>query len=301
MTQAEPRIVTAAVIERDGRLLVARRLKGSHMAGCWEFPGGKCEPGEAPEACLARELLEELGVAAVVQDEIYRTTYAYADRRLDLRFFTCVLLSEPRPLLGCPSRQQEDAMVSVLVLAIAASAALEMPIDAPVEDDYRPSLIQALQQAQHVVLAEVVDTHEVEGEAVEEAAITQVLKGAPGVSHVFYRTRACNCETAMAEQTKPGTPVLLLLSAGAEVRERRAFWQALDKLARPGEFFDLFWGPGGRLAADADGLVETWLTLPESLPAQPAAGVRAGVRRVAIDALVAFVQDRLAAPDEPLK
>jgi hypothetical protein len=105
----------------------------------------------------------------------------------------------------------------------------------------------------------------------------------------------------MAEQTKPGTRVLLLLSAGAEVRERRAFWQALDKLARPGEFFDLFWGPGGRLAADADGLVETWLTLPESLPAQPTAGVRAGVRRVAIDALVAFVQDRLAAPDEPLK
>jgi 8-oxo-dGTP diphosphatase len=95
-----PTIVTAAVIERDGLLLVARRLSGTHMGGCWEFPGGKCEPGEAPDACLARELLEELDASAVVGEEIYRTTYAYADRLLELRFFACALLSEPRPLLG---------------------------------------------------------------------------------------------------------------------------------------------------------------------------------------------------------
>jgi 8-oxo-dGTP diphosphatase len=93
-------IVTAAVIERDGALLVARRLEGSHMGGFWEFPGGKCEAGEAPEACLARELVEELGAAAQVKAEIYRTTYAYDDRVLDLRFFECVLESEPQPLLG---------------------------------------------------------------------------------------------------------------------------------------------------------------------------------------------------------
>lgn len=96
----EPRIVTAAVIERDGRLLVARRLEGSHMGGFWEFPGGKCEPGEPPEECLSRELFEELGVEAEVGEEIYRTLYAYADRSLDLRFFRCSLRSEPRPLLG---------------------------------------------------------------------------------------------------------------------------------------------------------------------------------------------------------
>jgi 8-oxo-dGTP diphosphatase len=97
---ATPTVVTAAVIERDGRLLVARRLEGSHMAGFWEFPGGKCEPGEPAEACLARELLEELGVAAVVHEEIYRTTYAYGDRVLDLRFFRCEVTAEPAPLLG---------------------------------------------------------------------------------------------------------------------------------------------------------------------------------------------------------
>ena len=93
-------VVTAAVIERNGHLLVARRLEGSHLAGCWEFPGGKCEPGETAEQCLAREIREELGATVVVGDEIYRATYAYADRVLDLRFFRCDLETEPAPLLG---------------------------------------------------------------------------------------------------------------------------------------------------------------------------------------------------------
>ena len=93
-------VVTAAVVERDGRLLVARRLEGSHMGGRWEFPGGKCEPGEAARDCLRRELAEELGVDGVVHEEIYRTTYAYEDRLLDLRFFRCDLAGEPRALLG---------------------------------------------------------------------------------------------------------------------------------------------------------------------------------------------------------
>ncbi len=95
-----PTIVTAAVVERDGRLLVTRRLEGTHLAGHWEFPGGKCEPREAPEQCLERELREELGVRARVGEEIYRTEYAYANRVLDLRFFRCGLDDEPQPLLG---------------------------------------------------------------------------------------------------------------------------------------------------------------------------------------------------------
>ena len=59
-------VVLAAVIERDGRLLVTRRLEGTHLSGYWEFPGGKCEPGEAHESCLEREILEELDVIAEV-------------------------------------------------------------------------------------------------------------------------------------------------------------------------------------------------------------------------------------------
>lgn len=93
-------VVTAAVIERAGSLLVARRLPGSRMGGCWEFPGGKCEPGETPERCLARELREELGASALVHEEIFRTTHADGERVLELRFFRCELLTEPVPLLG---------------------------------------------------------------------------------------------------------------------------------------------------------------------------------------------------------
>ena len=50
-----PTLVTAAVVERAGRLLVTRRLEGTHLAGHWEFPGGKCEAGESPEQTLAEK------------------------------------------------------------------------------------------------------------------------------------------------------------------------------------------------------------------------------------------------------
>jgi 8-oxo-dGTP diphosphatase len=125
MTAAPPTIVTAAVVERDGRLLVARRLKGSHMGGFWEFPGGKCEPGEAPEECLARELAEELGVGSRVGEEIHRTTYAYDDRVLDLRFFRCTIDSAPRPLLGQEIRWVERADLASLAFPPADSELVE--------------------------------------------------------------------------------------------------------------------------------------------------------------------------------
>lgn len=56
-------VVAAAMIDREGRVLVQQRPPGKPMAGLWEFPGGKIEPGETPEAALARELHEELGIA----------------------------------------------------------------------------------------------------------------------------------------------------------------------------------------------------------------------------------------------
>lgn len=100
MTPAPPTVVTAAVVEREGRLLVTQRLEGTHLAGHWEFPGGKCEPGEEVRACLARELREELGVEARIGEEVHRTLYAYADRRLELVFLRCEIDGDPRPLLG---------------------------------------------------------------------------------------------------------------------------------------------------------------------------------------------------------
>jgi mutator protein MutT len=93
-------IVTAAVIERDGRFLVTRRQDGVHLAGAWEFPGGKCDPGETLEACMVRELREELAVSAVVGEEIFATTHAYPDRTVELHFLQCTLRGEPVPQQG---------------------------------------------------------------------------------------------------------------------------------------------------------------------------------------------------------
>ena len=93
-------VVLAGVIERDDAFLLTRRLKGTHLAGTWEFPGGKCEPDETHEACLARELEEELGVAASVGDEIFTVTHAYPERTVELHFRRCALEGTPRPLLG---------------------------------------------------------------------------------------------------------------------------------------------------------------------------------------------------------
>jgi mutator protein MutT len=93
-------VVTAAVIERDDRLLVTRRPQGTHLEGYWEFPGGKCDPGETHEACLARELREELGTSATVGAEILCVTHAYPDRTVELHFFKCRLTSEPIPQMG---------------------------------------------------------------------------------------------------------------------------------------------------------------------------------------------------------
>ena len=100
MTDAAPVVVAAAVIEREGRFLVTRRLEGTHLAGCWEFPGGKCEPGERVTECLARELREELDVSARVGVEILRTTYTYPERTVELHFFRCDLAGNPTPMMG---------------------------------------------------------------------------------------------------------------------------------------------------------------------------------------------------------
>ena len=63
-------IVVAAAIERDGRYLAARRTRPTDVAGLWEFPGGKVEPGETEEEALVREIREELGVEIAVGERI---------------------------------------------------------------------------------------------------------------------------------------------------------------------------------------------------------------------------------------
>ena len=93
-------VVTAAVIERDGRFLITRRQTGVHLEGLWEFPGGKCDAGESLAVCLARELLEELNVGARIGAEIFTATHRYPEQSIELHFFSCELLAAPVPQLG---------------------------------------------------------------------------------------------------------------------------------------------------------------------------------------------------------
>ena len=93
-------VVLAAVVERDGRFLVTRRLADTHLSGYWEFPGGKCEAGESHEACLRREIREELGVGVEVGAEMVVTEHAYPERTVRLHFRSCRIDAEPQRLLG---------------------------------------------------------------------------------------------------------------------------------------------------------------------------------------------------------
>jgi 8-oxo-dGTP diphosphatase len=81
------RIVTAAIVEKDGRILIARRAPGGALAGKWEFPGGKLEEGETPEQCLYRELREEFGIESEVGDLVASSTFDYVHGSIELLAF----------------------------------------------------------------------------------------------------------------------------------------------------------------------------------------------------------------------
>ena len=114
MSAELPVVVIAAVIERAGRYLLTRRLDGTHLEGRWEFPGGKCEEGESHEACLQRELREELGVAVRVDSEILVVEHAYPERSVRLHFRRCHLDGEPAPQLGQQMRWASRSELSAI-------------------------------------------------------------------------------------------------------------------------------------------------------------------------------------------
>ncbi len=89
--------VVAALIEREGRLLVCQRRCNDTFALRWEFPGGKTRPDETPAEALARELAEELGVTATIGGEVFRTRHRYAELSddLELLFYAATLGEQP--------------------------------------------------------------------------------------------------------------------------------------------------------------------------------------------------------------
>jgi 8-oxo-dGTP diphosphatase len=84
-------VVAVALIDTDGRVLIAKRPEGKSLAGLWEFPGGKVEPGERPEAALIRELKEELGIdvtEACLAPFVF-TSHAYESFHLLMPLYLC--------------------------------------------------------------------------------------------------------------------------------------------------------------------------------------------------------------------
>ena len=124
-------MVAAALIDAAGRVLIAQRLPGTHLAGGWEFPGGKLKPGEERLAGLARELREELGISISTPRPLMRVRHAYPSREVVLDVWVVKRFGgEPQGLDGQALRwctQDELAATELLPADGPIVAALRLP------------------------------------------------------------------------------------------------------------------------------------------------------------------------------
>ena len=125
-------VVAAALVDPDDRVLVTRRPPGKPMAGLWEFPGGKVEPGETPEATLIRELREELGIVTQVPclAPLTFTSHAYPDFHLLMPLYVC------RKWTGVPQAREHIALKWVRPQALRdyPMPEADLPLIAPLCD-----------------------------------------------------------------------------------------------------------------------------------------------------------------------
>ena len=93
--------VSVCILKQKNKILFTKRPSKKYFGDFWEFPGGKCEPGETLPECLQRELQEELGIAVNVREELETLTHAYPEKTVELHFFRCQLvLGEPVGMEG---------------------------------------------------------------------------------------------------------------------------------------------------------------------------------------------------------
>jgi 8-oxo-dGTP diphosphatase len=120
------RVVAGVLRDCDGRILIAQRPAGKHMAGFWEFPGGKIAPGESGEQALARELTEELGVAVERCHPLLQLRHDYSDRVVELDVFVVDNYQ------GIPMSREAQALKWVMASELIREPLL--PADRPIVD-----------------------------------------------------------------------------------------------------------------------------------------------------------------------
>ena len=122
-------VVAAALMEGEGRVLVQQRAPGRAMAGLWEFPGGKVDEGELPEAALVRELREELGIEVAAAD-LAPACFASAplgEGHMILLLYLCRRWhGQPRPLDASALRWEQPAALRALAMPPADAPLIEL-------------------------------------------------------------------------------------------------------------------------------------------------------------------------------
>ena len=145
MTALKPvHVVAAAIIDAAGRVLIAQRPAGTHMAGAWEFPGGKLENGEERRAALSRELHEEIGIVISTPRPLIRLRHAYPHKEVFLDIWVVRhFRGEPHGLEGQAVRWCTQAELESVEL---------LPADGPIVAALRlPEKLQALATQHYVV------------------------------------------------------------------------------------------------------------------------------------------------------
>ena len=124
-------VAAGVLIDTDGRLLLTQRPAGTHLAGLWEFPGGKLEPGESPYEALVRELHEEIGITVTHAKPLLQLPWHYGDRLLLLDTWRIgAWLGTPRSMEGQALQWLLPHAVDRNIMAPADAVLLDRVIDA---------------------------------------------------------------------------------------------------------------------------------------------------------------------------